>query len=144
MKKRLVSFVVMWIVILGIGGAWYYFKMRGPNPENQVLNVIVHEKDGTLTTPSGKKVTPSRGLDGIYAKDELSFYNKVKALQRSAPEVIQELNNIGLTREEMITSIASLLELVDDEMRAKNITTDYIASLGFQLTGEEYVKLLRA
>src|SRR6185295_11517293 len=117
MKKRIVGFIVMWAVILGVGaGVWYFMKKKGAGQHTgePVMNIIIHDKNGGFKTVDGKTIVASRGLDGIYAKDELSFYNKVKVLQRSAPEVIQELNQIGLTREQMITSIASLLALVDD------------------------------
>jgi len=143
MRKKIITFILVWAIVLGAGAfAFYMFKKKQQTKkESVVMNVIVHEK-GVSRTLDGKPV--SRGLDGIYAKDDLSFYNKTKILQRSAPEVIQELNQIGLNRQELITSIASLLALIDDQMRAKNIATDYIASLGFQLTGDEYVKLLGA
>jgi len=147
MQKKLVGIILVWTISLGAAMVAFllYKRTQGQKKGEVVMNVIVHEgqeKPKAATAVAKKKGT--RALDDMYAKDQLSFYNKTKVLQQPAPEVIQELNEIGLTREELIQSIASLLVLVDDEMRAKNIATDYIASLGFQLTGNEYVKLLQA
>jgi len=148
-KKKNPLLIVVVVAALAAGGYFGYKQLSKPEPVMDISYGTGPATGAGSGTPGAQTTARNRvNLDSVYAKAQLDFVGSNKVIKElanaPASEVIEELNEFGLTREELITTIANLLKRIDDDLQAKNMVTTYIASLNIKLTGNEFIKLLQA